>query len=320
MSEETKKEPTKSPNLVIGFILLIIIAFVVVGLVMIYSRADTVTVETDVDNASPVVSKIFLSSAAYGAKNDFTAGIPLLAGGEKDVYVNGSVVDENGVADIKSVDLKMYRSGVGKACSKDKNTCYEVASCETKSVDKNTLDYNCPVSLSYFADATDVSSDYSADTWSAAITVSDNSGANASSTVEADVRTLLALNIPTSISYGTLTNGQSTTSSNNQVYTLTQQGNDAASVTVKGTDMACSVTGTIPVGNQQWSTSDVSYADANATALTTTAVDTGIEIAPQTDDLTTVTTNLYWNLAIPDDVVGTCTGTNTVSAVATTGE
>ncbi|MCX6799779.1 MAG: hypothetical protein NT091_01390, partial [Candidatus Falkowbacteria bacterium] len=132
-----------------------------------------------------------------------------------------------------------------------------------------------------------------------------------------EVNTTLSLNIPGAINYGPLSLGATTTPANNQEMTLTQKGNDVADVTVTGSDMACSGIGVIPVGQQAWALTDVSYTDASSTPLTLSAINTHIGVDYQNNDAASSTKILYWNILVPaTGVRGTCVGTTTISVIA----
>lgn len=128
---------------------------------------------------------------------------------------------------------------------------------------------------------------------------------------------MLGLNIPTAIAYGSFGLGASTTASTNQEMVITQKGNDEADVEVSGVAMTCDTIGEIPVGNQQWSLTDVDHGGSGTANLTGTAADTELHVAYRTDDVTPNTKTLYWNIVIPDTgVKGLCTGTNTIGVIA----
>lgn len=312
--EEAKKSMT---HWLIGGILLFVGAMVIVALVIIYSQADSVTTTTEVSNVDPVIDSVFVSSSANGGTNSYTSGIVLTAGTTKTVHVNGVVSDANGATDISQVNVLFYRSAVTDACSTDDNDCYQIVGCTLSNPTSTTKDYNCQVPLQYYADATDGNSaSYSAQNWLARVTVADTSSAtDIDETNTVEVNTLLALTIPSSITYncdGSCTNNESTSDTTNEEMTITQQGNDAADVNVSGSDMTCTTLGSIPFGNQEWSLTDVVY--ESGTDLTGSAVDTDLAVGLQTGS--SVTKTLYWNVSVPYNATGTCTGSNTITAIA----
>jgi len=241
-------------------VILVIIVVVIIALVLVYSQADSVTTQTQITNADPQIDSLYVSSSAYGGSNDFgldASGIDLTAGTTRSVHVNGTVSDANGAGDIDHVELSFYRNGVagGSSCTADNNDCYKVATCSTQANDDTHLDYNCQVDLQFFADATDTGGQYPTEAWSSTLGIEDTTGqTNGQTKIPGDdVKTLLALDIPTTIDYGTLTNNEKTDETNNQEKTITQQGNDEADLEVSSAAaMSCTVNGTIPVPNQAW--------------------------------------------------------------------
>ena len=71
-------------------------------------------------NQAPVVSTVVLNGGT---------DITLIENTTKAVSAIGAVSDGNGYADISSVQGRIYRSGVGSACTLDNDNCYEDASC-----------------------------------------------------------------------------------------------------------------------------------------------------------------------------------------------
>ena len=226
------------------------------------------------------------------------------------------VSDANGEDDINDVDMTLYRSAVTNACSADVNDCYIVSNCSLTANDSDSKYYSCTADIAYYADSTGAGGPYPAQTWEAKVKVNDkNSGTGNSTKTNMEVATLLSLNIPeTGIAYGTLASNTSTVASNNQEMTITQYGNDEADVLVSGTDMSCSGLGYIPSGEQEWSLTDTDHSATNNTDLAPTAVDTDLNVGYRTDGA--VSKILYWNINVPYGNVGTCTGTNTITALA----
>ena len=313
---------TSSLHWILGAALLLIGLFVVVALVSVNSQADTVNTQTDVTNNAPTVEDVFINDAAFTFADSYGGGTinTLVAGGQKSIYITGNARDTNGRGDIKTISAVFYRTAVGDGCSPDSNDCYGVASCGTQNDtegDLEVLEYSCPINLDYWADSTDTGGPYAGTTWTVKVNIEDNGGLSGSdSSVTKTMQTLLALNIPTSINYGTLSKGQSTTSLNNKTQTMTQQGNDEADVEVSSSaDMTCTNTGTIPVANQEWSLTDEDHSHGSMTDLSGSATDTNLAVGYKTAG--DVTVDLYWNIELPaQDISGTCTGTTTVTAIA----
>jgi len=95
---------------------------------------------------------------------------------------------------------------------------------------------------------------------------------------------------------------------------IVQYGNDEADVEVSGTAMPCTGLGSLGVGSQRWSLTDVDWTSSNAVTLESTATDTDLYVGYRTDGV--VSEDLFWNINVPYGNVGTCTGTNTITALA----
>lgn len=317
----------KSLHYILGGSLVAIALFVVVALVMINSQAITNTA-VSINNAAPTVTSVYLSNGEYveskyyststmGDINDLAAGTTIAR------HITGKVADANGNGDIDTVSAVLYRTSVTSACSADNNSCYRVATCTVRNTDGNPLskDYSCPVSLQYFMDSTATGGRYASDDWSILVTVDDGSTTGTDNTLAGEVNTLLSLNIPDAINYGSLGLGATTTTATNQVMNIVQNGNDEADVEISsGAAMSCTL-GNIPVQNQHWALTDVGWTEGDVWTLTTalggSAADTNLNVAYQDSDSTATNANLFWNIEIPNfGVGGTCTGTTTITAIA----
>jgi len=311
----------KENNLVLRTTLaLITLAFIlIISIVLRYTGAADVSTSAEIQNTAPTVDTIRFSTSAYGADDLTTSGILPNIGTDRTIHINGQITDLNGENDIASSTLSLvfFRTSKGNTCTADKNDCYTVNTCATTYTDGDDteISYNCEVPLAYWIDGTDSSSIYESDNWSAYVTVSDVAGLQAASTGTIEMNSLLALNLPDDIDYGTRSLAEVSSSTTNIETILTQRGNTKADVEVLGTTMSCSSLGTLPIDAQAWSLTDTDY--ASGAALTGSFVPTLRNINLRTDDANELSANLYWNIAIPaTGVKGTCTGSNTIVIVA----
>lgn len=322
----SKTTSNHSVHWLIGGALALTSVFLVIAIVVVNTNADNVSTTASISNATPAVDSVYISSTSGGGAGTDLTSVTLTASTTKTVYVNGVVSDANGYQDVvqgasSGVVVKLYRSGAtgGASCSADNNDCYAVsnAGCTLSGGSGTTQNYDCAVALQFYADATDAGT-YSAQNWIASVTVIDTAGPATSSAVTdtTEVASLTALSIPSSIAYGTLALGASTTNANNQEMTISQNGNTLADVNVHSTAASTCTIGTIPVANQRWSVTDVSY--ASGTALTGSAAPvSALDVAIRTNDGANTSAILYWNILIPTTGVGgSCTGTNVISAIA----
>lgn len=308
-------------HLLLGVALMLLGAVFVITLVVVYSEADTVTTQTTINNQNPAVNSIYVSSTTNGESNDYGAGLGLISSTTKTIHVNGVVSDANGQGDINNVEMIWYRSSVNDTCSADNNDCYKIASCQLSANNDTSKKYNCSFDVQFYADSTDPVGRFSGDIWKSKIIVTDKNSGSGNLTSDGgndvEINTLLSLNIPSSINYGTLSNNAQTDAGGNQDMVITQAGNDQADVEVSGTALTCSGVGaSIPENMQKWSLSDVGFTSTDATALSTTATDTNLGVGYRDNDGAPQTKTLTWNISVPYDAVGTCTGTNTISAIA----
>lgn len=314
MNEESKIHWLLGGSILIVFIL-------VVGYIMNQSQADTITTRTEITNTAPAVNSVFISNALNGKVDDYSGGtITPEIGATKTLHINGTVSDANGEADITGVNMAFYRSGVSGAevCADDKNDCYKVAACTISNRSGTTADYDCEIAIDYWVDATDAGGRFSGEDWKVYTKVTDvSTSTGTDNSVTKEMATTLSLTIPASIDYGTYGLGAATTNVDNQEMVLSQQSNDQADVQVSGGDMACSAIGTIPFANQEWALTDVAHSDIASTDLSGTLTDTNIQVEYRDSETVNTTKTLYWNIEIPaTGVRGTCSGTNTISVIA----
>ena len=314
----------KTAHWVLGAVLLLIIVFIILAFVMSRSEADDVTTSASIQNVAPTVDNVYINDDGSLAAGFVGGTVNVLSGGgTSDVYVTGIVSDPNGDEDIASVDVVFYRTNHASAenCVADNNDCYKdgsAGSCTLSTAygDVTEASFSCTFSLQYFIDGTDEYSDsYSATDWTVYVKVTDDDAESDTDTsITKEMQTLLSVNIPASMDFGTMALGASTTNENNQEMSITQYGNESADLEVSGAVLDCSVgTGEIPVGNIEWSLTDVSM--DSGTDLTGSAVDTDFAIGLRTDDVSPTIKKLFWNIAIPSSgIEGNCTGTTTITA------
>ncbi|OGG62438.1 hypothetical protein A3C87_02430 [Candidatus Kaiserbacteria bacterium RIFCSPHIGHO2_02_FULL_49_34] len=302
------------------FTALIAVSFVlIVGIVLRYTGAADVATTAEIQNEPPTIDTVRYSTTAYGADNLSISGILPNIGTDRVVHINGQVTDLNGENDIASstLSLNFYRISKSIGCVTDKNDCYRVIPCDTSYIegDDTQIAYDCPVSLAYWVDATDSASAYGSDTWVAHVTVSDVAGLQTQSAATIEVNSLLALNLPEAIDYGTRSLGEVSSSTTNIETIITQRGNTKADVQLSGSNMGCSAIGTLATSTQAWALESVGH--TASTILTDTLTAAKRNILLRTDESNELSANLYWNIAIPTSgVKGTCTGANTIAVIA----
>ena len=322
---------------ILGAALLLIGLFVVIALVNVKSQAADVDTDVTITNTAPSVVNTFITEASSSTFVNDVDGIAPNAGATKTIWVTGYIADNNGENDITQgtgeVLVSLYRTGV--ACdnetdgSTDANDCYKNGTANSGiTADAGgacTIDdtyggadlqasFSCPITLSYWVDATVAGGVDPTGSWTAAVTVRDFANAEGlhSSTTN-DINTLASLSVGTSIAYPQLGLGDSTTVANDVELVLTQQANDVATVSVQSaTQMTCSI-GSIPVANEEWSLESFTF--GAGTDLTSAPVATSASVGYKT--IADVTDSIFWGIQIPaTGVGGACDGETLVTVSA----
>ena len=323
MPERFEKEPGSS-HYILGSLLFIIGLLVLILIINLRSRADDSSTQVSLNNSTPVVDTLTFSETSQGASIDnFTVN----ENTTKPLYIYGTYHDDNGCSDVTTLGFVLYggSSVGGTSCSYNDANCYNQNStgytCNFTSVGSNTCDggtdttadYVCSVPVQFFADATD-DGPYSGNDWVARVSATD--AATTTGYYDSGILTfytLSALDVGSSINYGSLALGSSSTT--DIPVTITNTGNNnSLDVNLSGTDMSCTV-GTIPVGNQHYSTT-AAQSYGSMTALTSTPTLQLLGLTKATSAGSPSTDDLYWKIQIPSSgVAGSCTGTTTFSAI-----
>lgn len=246
--------------------------------------------------------------------------INLSEGTSYSVTCSSTITDNDGYADISTSSYAtFYRTSQGdpgEAGSLDNNDKYRDNSAALSNCTGNTCDGQWSLDVWYYADPTDAGSIYASDTWTCKVVPKDSSGAGtpASSTVE--MNTLTALNVYATINYGTFALGENSSSCgacDGIKYTaVTNTGNEGIDVSISGQNATCT-TGSIAVGNQEYSSSTFTY--GSGTDLTDSLVELDLDIPQRTNGETS--SNVYWGLGVPaQGAEGGCTGENTITVVS----
>lgn len=260
--------------------------------------ATVSSASVDVNNSLPEASSASLNGGSAIVLNENTT---------KSVSVTGTVTDNNSCKDLSQVHVAVYKSGA--TCTElghaNNDTCYfwtdsnpsNDASCTGFS--DTIYDVSHSFDVQYYADP---------GTWVTTITPVDTTAAGTSDTSSnVTLNELQALAVSSTLSYGSVNNGQSSTG--DHTITTSNTGNVAIDFDVSGTDLTCAALGTIPVGNQEYSLS--SFSHGAGTALTTSATEVNADLTAPSAGTVPVTDPSYWQIAIPNGVKGVCSGTIT---------
>jgi hypothetical protein len=270
-----------------------------------------VTVHTSVNitNAKPEV----LNVSVYDASNFSLKNITVVAGGLKTVFCNATVRDWNGFNDMILVNASLWHSSSTVDASDDNSSHYTNYSCTlNNSLSAYVGEYVCSFTVLYYS---------TNGTWNCNVSVMDNynmSGSAYNSTVFYPV---YALNVTDGIDFGNVAveSYSSDVSAN-----LTNLGNMGINVTVEGYGvtrgdglaMSCSVNGNISVSNERFALGS-GVAFGSKTSLTGGSdLISGLTMPKQTVPATQVVNETFWQLYIPPNPAGNCSGYILFTALA----
>jgi hypothetical protein len=276
--------------------------------------AANLTSQVIVGNASPSVSAVSVNGGS---------AITLTANTTTNIVVNATVTDNNGCNDLllASSAILLYRSGVtSSSCNTAQSSlnCYKLTAFTATSSCQSSVTVNTTstFTLQYFADATDASSSYAAQTWQATVIAYDGSAATGtadSSGVE--LNTLTAINVPTaSLNYGTLS-PSTNTGGTNQNATTTNAGNSSTTLQLSSLATLTSGANSISTSSQHYASSTFTYGGGEQALSGTAATVSGFTLTSPTST-TNVARSTFWGIAIPAATpTGTYSGTNVFSAL-----
>ncbi len=235
------------------------------------------------------------------------------------VTCTSTISDSGGGDTIVSATATIYRSGVTESCSADDNNCYPNITPFASSTSGNNFYATFTQDLWFHAEPTDgTAPNYSGEWWECYVIAEDSGALTDTATGSAELNSLSALIITTSINYGSLAPGASTTVS--VTTTATTTGNIAIDVKIRGTDLATS-TFTIPGQQQKYATSIVAWSDGAAIVMATTSQSyktlelESLKPVQNNPIQATATDNIFWGILIPaGQDLATYFGTTTVAA------
>ena len=295
------KKITISVSWLIVFIMYAVIA-VGAGIVLKQVMAGTINTSVEVGNVAPTVGTVILNGG-----ND----INLTSNSSTVVTGTTTVTDSNGYSDITSVTSTLYLNNT--TCSSglaDPNWCYYISSCATSNCSGNSCDVTCSVDVWFIAEPTTPTTSYPSADWQMDITAVDSGNNSDTGTTSQELNTIYALDIDTSIDYGTVNPGA--TSTEQQTH-ATNTGNYAIDTVLSGTDMSDGSGHTIAVGQQKYSSSS-NMGDWVGTALTASPTTYNLDLPKPTATTSNSYDDLYWMIKIPDpQYPGSYSGTITAS-------
>lgn len=298
----------------------------IISLLLVQLQAFDSSTLLIVDNVAPSITSVKVCATTGDPSGCAHVSNITLTGGTTTTYtVAGTLEDENGFYDIDLFVARLRRSAVSPACTFDENNCYLLTTaaldCVLTPLNFTQGTFECIANMQYFSDATDDASlisegAYPSDNWTVVAYANDYTNESSELTNYTEISSLRDLSACASINYGTLANGAA--SSTGIACPITNDGNVDIDIEISGTAMTCTA-GSIPIGNQLADIANGSYASMAASGThypyTATAT-TYSDIILNKRTTSVVTDDLYHTITVPFAVSGSCSGTNTISAVA----
>jgi hypothetical protein len=272
----------------------------------------TVWTRANITNAKPEV----LNVTMYEAANSSAKNITVAAGMTKTIYCNATVRDWDGFNDIKYVNASIWHSTSSYTNADNNNSHYTNFSCTLNaSLTAYTGWYVCSFDVYYYSNN---------GTWSCNVTVEDHMNKTGSRTNTTIFYPVYALNVTDGIDYGNVAVEDFTAPDIRA--NVTNFGNMGINITVEGYGvsrgdglaMNCSLNGNITVDNERFALNNTTPW-ATKTPLVSTpggVLVAGLTMPKQTIAGTYITNSTYWQLYVPPNPSGNCTGYIIFTAVA----
>jgi hypothetical protein len=271
----------------------------------------TVWTHANITNAKPEV----LNVSIYEVLNTSARNITITAGDTKKIYCNATVRDWNGFSDIVYLNASIWHNVTSSyTAADDYNNHYTNSSCVFNgSLSSNTGWYVCSFDVYYFSNN---------GTWTCNATVMDTYNKTGSRTNTTVFYPVYAINVTDGIDYGEVAVEDTTP---DIIANMTNLGNMAINITVEGYGtrkgdglaMNCSINGNITVDNEKFAlSSGVAYGAKTALNASGPVNMTGLTMPKQTVLGTPIINTTYWQLYVPPNPAGNCTGFVIFTAMA----
>jgi len=307
-------------KIMIGILALALASFIVIIMLLPLSIASNipglnyknVTVHTNVTitHSKPDV----LNVSVYDAQNYSIKNITIVAGNYKKIYCNATVRSWEGFNDISAVNATLYNFVVSNQSASDNfNAHYSNSSCTLNGSITGLIGwFMCSFDVIYFANN---------GTWICNVTISNSytqinnnfTGSGFGSTLFYPV---YALNVTDGIDYGGV--AVEDYSAPDRQANITNLGNMGINISVEGyavnrsdgLAMICNLNGNITVDNEKFSSKNgTSY--PSKTSLTSSPggiLIPNLTMAKQTNVSILSANSTYWQLYVPANPAGNCTG------------
>jgi hypothetical protein len=311
------KNQVKMPAyLILGITASIVLSLFIVSITLpVETQAqDPSQMNFTVGNAAPTVGAVTCDHNTISEATDYIA------------WCYATVTDTNGYQDVVSCNGTFYRTSAGLPGAENKNVRYGNNSCTLFGGTGNTVTCNCSYLMKYYADG--------GVGWTGKITAIDASAAtgNAEGVITGDtLDSTLAIALPvSSVLWGTLTVGTSTTFNANDITRANNTGNvnltisaQSATATMTCAPSPANVTcGQIKAWNQTgaYAAGGLALTTGSQNLLTSGMDDMWADNLQDGAPATVENRTVYWAISVPTGVNGTCTITvNQLASAALSG-
>jgi len=252
----------------------------------------------------------FIPEVSSVSINNGTDAVNLIEGTTTAITCMANISDGNGIADITTVEAKLYRSGVGDRASDNNNSHYTLSGDRSVYCTGDGSFGSCTFvfDVYYYAEPTDTGA-YRAEDWVCRVVPFDSDGAGVLSTYTTEINTLYSLDV-TNIDYGVI--NPNSTSVGDNISTITNTGNMEIDIKLSGDIINCD-RGSISVSNQEYKLSSFEY--GRGIDLTDTFSDLNV-ILPKPDSRNSnINDLLYWQVGTYAGLAGSCSSTVNIIAI-----
>ena len=301
---------------------LVPLIFVTLSLIP-FAISDTATTAVNIGNSLPVASSVTIAAGNLNGGE-----VELTSNQTTQINITATITDYNGCTDIDSVNATFFRTNItGGSNAADNNRTHYSMDCTVQAGtctgdSDSAADYDCKVNVTWYADPTDSGSKFAGTNWTVNVTPYDTTGIGTSDSTIYDLKTLTSFNlIDTSINFGSLSLGQNTTTTNQDI-TLENLGNEGIDISFTGYgatqydnySMNCTL-GEIPIDYLEYSASSFTYGAGNDLSNSTTELD--FDLDRGNDTTTRPQKDSFYGLKIPTEGVGgSCSGNVVITATS----
>ena len=278
---------------------------------IITGNYNNITVHTSVhiSNSKPEV----LTVRVYQDNTPAVPNITLNAGSTRNITCNTTIRDWDGYHDIVNVNATIWNVGASQSNAlDDNNTHYTNYNCSGPFDGLNyTASYVCTFPVLYYTNN---------GTWSCNVTAIDTFNKTGWNTNNTFIYSYYALNVTDGLDYGNVAVEDYSLEQNANV---TNFGNTAINISFAGyantigdgLAMNCSVSGNITIDNERYALASGTW--ASKIALNSTSQIVGnLTMPKQTNASVQIINGTYWQVYIPPNPAGNCTGFVLLSAQA----